>query len=57
MSFVLEFEFWPWFKISVEGKNRRVVVISAKNHKRQRRKRQTRKVANAKVLNRNTNLT
>ena len=48
----------------------RVAVISAKNHKRQRRKRQsvivlaipcrnrqTRKVANAKGLNRNTNLT
>ena len=34
-----------------------VAVISAKNHKRQRRNRQTRKVANAKVLNRNTNLT
>jgi len=38
----------------------RVAVISAKNHKRQRRKRhsnrQTRKVANAKGLNRNTNL-
>ena len=39
-----------------------VAVISAKNHERQRRKRQsvtakTRKVANAKVLNRNTNLT
>jgi len=35
-----------------------VAVISAKNHKRQRRKRnrQTRKVANAKGLNRNTNL-
>ena len=36
---------------------RRVAVISAKNHKRQRRKRQTRKVANTKGLNRNTNLT
>ena len=40
----------------------RVAVISAKNHKRQRRKRQvrnrqTRKVANAKGLNRNTNVT
>jgi len=40
----------------------RVSVISAKKHKRQRRKRQyvtakTRKVTNAKVLNRNTNLT
>ena len=34
-----------------------VAVISAKNHKRQRRNRQTRKVANAKGLNRNTNLT
>jgi len=34
-----------------------VAVISAKNHKRQRRKRQMRKVANAKRLNRNTNLT
>jgi len=39
-----------------------VAVISGKKHKRQRRKRQsvtaqTRKVANAKVLNRNTNLT
>jgi len=41
--------------------NLRVAVMSAKNHKRQRRKRQsvtakTRKVANAKVLKRNTNL-
>ena len=35
----------------------RVAVIRAKNHKRQRRKRQTRKVGNAKGLNRNTNLT
>ena len=35
----------------------RVAVISAKNHKRQRRNRQTRKVANAKGFNRNTNLT
>jgi len=40
----------------------RVAVISAKNHKRQRRRapirnRQTRKVANAKGLNRNTILT
>ena len=39
-----------------------VAVISAKKHKRQRRKRQsvtvkTIKVANAKVLNRNTNIT
>jgi len=38
----------------------RVAVICAKNHKRKRRKRhrnrQTRKVANAKGLNRNTNL-
>jgi len=34
-----------------------VAVISAKNHKRQRRKRQTRKVANSKGLKRNTNLT
>jgi len=34
----------------------RVAVISAKNHKRQRRKRQTKKVANAKGLNRITNL-
>jgi len=40
----------------------RVAVISAENHKRQRRKapirnHQTRKVANAKGLNRDTNLT
>jgi len=39
-----------------------VAVISAKKHKRKAprapiRNRQTRKVANAKVLNRNTNLT
>jgi len=34
-----------------------VAVISAKNHKRPRRKRQSRKVANAKGLNRNANLT
>jgi len=40
----------------------RVAVKSAKNHKRQRRKRQSvtakrEKVANAKGLNRNSNLT
>jgi len=35
----------------------RVAVTSVKNHKRQRRNRQTRKVANAKVCNRFTNLT
>jgi len=40
----------------------RVAVISAKKHKRQRRKRQSvnaerEKVANAEVLNLNTNLT
>jgi len=44
------------------AKSWRVAVISAKKHKRQRRKRQfvtakREKVANAKVLNRNTNLT
>jgi len=47
-------------KVSLYKQNHiyfRVAVISAKNHKRQRRKRQTRKVANAKSLNRNTNLT
>jgi len=36
---------------------KRVAVISAKKHKALIRNRQTRKVANAKVHNRNTNLT
>jgi len=50
---------FPTVLIPEDATCRRVAVISAKNHKRQRRKRQSvtaRKVANAKVLNRNTNL-
>jgi len=54
-SYCCRFEVWACLE---EANNiDRVAVISAKNHKRQRRKRQTRKVANAKGLNRNTNLT
>jgi len=66
-------QFWAWlnaefttFRVLVlrcvvfDSDSERVVVISAKNHKRQRRKRQSvtakREVANAKGLNRNTNL-
>jgi len=57
-SFARNDFFSPEFS-SVSGLHgkRRVAVISAKNHKRQRRKRQTRKVANAKGLSRNNNLT